>query len=66
MSEACVVNLGRKGRIQRTVLGVVMALVVAGGLALFAKNDYPLFARLAFMIPLFLMGLGLFQAQAGT
>ncbi len=61
-----VVNIGRKGRRRRAVIGVAMGVVVAAGLFLFARNDFPLFARLAFLIPLFAAGLGLFQAQAGT
>ena len=67
MSETvCVVNIGSKGRRQRAFVGIAMGLVVVAGLVLFARYDYPLFARLAFLIPLFLAGLGLFQAQAGT
>ena len=67
MSETlCVVNIGRKGRRQRALIGLAMGVVVAAGLVLYARYDYPLFARMAFLIPLFVGGLGLFQAQAGT
>ena len=67
MSETqCAVNIGRKGRRQRALIGVAMALVVAAGLVLFARNDFPLFARMAFILPLVLAGLGIFQAQTGT
>jgi len=62
----CAVNIGPKGRRRRALVGLVMALVVVAGLILFARNDFPLFVRTAFLIPLFLAGLGIFQAQAGT
>jgi len=43
-----------------------MLLVTAAGLVLVAAHDPPRLARLAFAAPLFLAGLGLFQAQAST
>lgn len=60
------VNIGPKGRRRRALVGLAMALVVAAGLILFARNDFPIYARLIFLLPLFLGGLGVFQAQAGT
>ncbi len=43
-----------------------MGLVVAAGLVLFERHDLPRVLRLAFLLPLFVGGLGVFQAQAGT
>ncbi len=60
------INIGPRERIKRRVLGIV-SLMVGAGLA-FALVAYhaPVFVRLLVFFPLWMAGLGLFQAREKT
>lgn len=66
MTTACPVNIGPRGRRQRLVLGVVLAIVSAAALVLLVRAGVAPAWRLLLFVPLLGSALGVFQATAGT
>lgn len=62
MAEACAVNIGPRERRKRLISGIVL-LAVAGGLAAFLlATGASRLARLTLFLPLWISGVGFFQA----
>jgi hypothetical protein len=61
-----ITNMTAGGRRQRLVMGIVALIVAAGLGAALWTGGAPRAWRLALLIPLWVAGLGFFQAREGT
>lgn len=61
-----ITNMTRGGRRQRLALGIVMLVVAAGLGVVLWTGGAPRAWRLALFVPLWVAGLGLFQARERT
>lgn len=64
--EACIANIGPRGRRRRLRHGVFMALAAAGWVAAVQLLELPRPALLLVFFPAWLAGLGIFQATEKT
>jgi uncharacterized membrane protein len=65
-SGSCIANIGPQGRRQRLVFGIVaLAISVAIAIVFVVSGVWPLL-RLPIFVPLFVAGLGFFQARDRT
>lgn len=64
--QVCVVNIGARGRRRRAVTGGLFFAVAAAGAAILFVVDAPRIGRLGLFVPLWVGGIGVFQARAKT
>jgi len=65
-SETTAVNIGPRERLKRRVMGIVFLAVSAGLAFSMVAYDAPRLFRAAVFFPLWMAGLGLFQASGKT
>ena len=65
-AEIAAVNIGEREQLKRRVMGIVCLVVGAGLAFMLIAYDAPRLFRVVVFFPLWMAGLGLFQAQAKT
>ena len=65
-TEIAAVNIGPRERLKRRVMGIVFLVVGAGLAFLMVAYDAPRLFRAVVFFPIWMAGLGLFQASGKT